>query len=521
MARVKQKKYSLDRIPVVAVMGHVDHGKTTLLDFIRGTSVQACEVGGITQNTRAHNVDFSDQKITFIDTPGHEAFSNMRSRGAKITDIALIVVAVDDGIKPQTRESIKFAKASGVPMIVVANKIDLPGGDIAKLKNELSQNDVLVEEYGGDVQFFEISAKTGKGVDSLLDGILVQAEMLELKRNTSKYGEASAVVLESKLDSKLGSVCLVLVKSGVIEVDDYVVGSKICKLRALMNECQANIHSAEESLPVWICGFEDVIPTGEILYFSKKESIAKQIRKDLIEGVFEDEVEPELGELEETDEIDDLNLLAGLLATEQKNEEIKKLNVVVKTDSQGTLEVVESELQKLCTDEACINILSKGTGAISRSDIITAKNARGIVLGFQVGIPSSLEKIIKQEKVLVRTYQLIYDLIEELGDAVDGMLEPPEYEEEVARAEVKKVFELSNKSKIAGCVVKSGHVIKGYQVYIERDGEEIARGKITSLKRNKNEVKEVLKGSDCGIMIEPQADIQEGDDVVLFKVVKQ
>lgn len=513
----KQTKYNISRTPVVAVMGHVDHGKTSLLDAIRDTSVQDSEVGGITQNTRAHEVEHEGNKLTFIDTPGHEAFSGMRSRGADVTDLVLLVVAADDGVKPQTKESIKFAKESGKTILVAINKIDVPGKDVARIKNELAQNDVLVEEYGGDVQVFEISATQKTGLEELLEGILLQVEMLELTETETKLGTADAVVLESTLHNKLGAISLVLIKSGKVSVGDIVVtNTNTSTIRALLDEHHNVVEEGAESMPVWVVGLQDVVSTGDILTFEKDEKKAKKILKDIKEGeVVVGIEEPEV----EEGEIDELGLLASLLAAEQKDEDIKKLNVVIRADTQGTLEVVLNEVKKLNNDEVMVNVLSSGTGNITRKDVLTAKNAGGIVLGFQVIVPTKLTRIVKEEKVLVRVYSVIYELIEELGEAMKGMLEPDEVEEEVARASVKKVFTLTDGSTVSGCVVKSGNILRGYRVWVERGEYEIGRGKITSLKQLKREVKEVQKGSECGIIIDPNVEVEEGDQIVLYKLV--
>lgn len=515
----------LKRSPIVAVMGHVDHGKTTLLDTIRGANVAAGEAGGITQNTRAHQITYNNQKLTFIDTPGHEAFSDMRSRGARITDFVLLVVAADDGVSAQTKESIKFAKESKTPIIVAVNKIDLPGANIDKIKNELAQNDVLVEEYGGDVQMFAVSALKKQGINELLEGILLQAEIMEIAKTEVPSGIGHAVVLESRLDNKLGPIALVIMKSGQVEVGNHSVTDKgVSSIRNILNEFQKPLTKAEETDPVWLVGLNEVAETGNAITFFKTDDEAKKWYKQNLGKIEEAVFGPEAEATEEAGEEDELSLLASMLATKQKNDAIKKLNLVVKTDTQGTLEVVVKELLKLNTDEVEINILSKGAGAITRKDILTAKAASGIVVGFQVEIPSDIEQIIKYEKVIVRTYEIIYELVDEIGDALEGLLEPEEEEEEIARAKVKQVFTLSNGQKVAGCEVTKGIVIKGYRVWVERGGEyEVGRGKITSLKQNKAEVKEVKKGIDCGILIEPQSEIenmQEGDEIVLFKIVK-
>ncbi|MCA9386059.1 translation initiation factor IF-2, partial [Candidatus Dojkabacteria bacterium] len=447
---MSKSTYNLSRPPIIAVMGHVDHGKTTLLDAVRDTNVQEGEAGGITQNTRAHDVVYDGQHMTFIDTPGHEAFSGMRSRGAHVTDIVLLVVAADDGIQPQTIESIKFAKKSKAPIVIAVNKSDLPGVELEKLKSQFAQHDVLVEEYGGDVQMFSVSAIKGDGLDELLEGLLLQAEISELEKKDPEFGHAQVITLESKTDDKLGSVALCLVQAGEIKTGDVLVfESQKITVRAILDEYQEALEVGTVSTPVWIVGLNEVSQTGSIGYAVESEKEAKAVQK-AIEQKEEEIAEEEDGE---EGEVDDLSILAGLLAQEQKDEDLKKLNVVVRTDSQGTLEVVEHELRSLNTDEVHVNILSSGTGAVTRKDVVTAKNAHGIVIGFQVPIPSDLTPIIQDEKVLVRIYSVIYELIEEVHDAMSGLLEPEEIEEEVATAKVKKVFELTNGDLVAGSVV--------------------------------------------------------------------
>lgn len=522
-ANIKKTENRLNRPPIIAVMGHVDHGKTSLLDAIRETNIAAGEAGGITQNTRAHQISYQGQKITFIDTPGHEAFSDMRSRGAKITDFVMLVVAADDGVSAQTKESIKFAKESKTPIIVAVNKIDLPGANVDKIKNELAQNDVLVEEYGGDVQLYPVSAIKKQGIDELIEGILLQAEIMEIDKSEVANGTGHAVVLESRLDNKLGPIALVILKSGSLRVGQSIVTEKgVSTVRSILDEYQKTLEIANESDPVWIIGLNEVASTGNAITFFEADEEAKKWFKantgKVEEVVFGTEEQAEEGE------VDEMGILAAMLAQKQKNEDIKKLNLVVKADTQGTLDVVVTELNKLTNDEVQINILSKGAGAITRKDLMTAKSASGIVVGFQIGIPTDLEHIVKYEKVIVRTYEVIYELIDEISDALDSLLEPEEEEEEIARAKIKQVFTLTNGQKVAGCEVTKGIVIKGYKVWVERDGKyEVGRAKITSLKQNKSEVKEVKKGLDCGILLEPQNEVdgmEEGDEIVLYKVVK-
>ncbi|HEC66301.1 MAG TPA: translation initiation factor IF-2 [bacterium] len=534
VVKVAKKKPTtkLPRPIVVAVLGHVDHGKTSLLDVIRGTKVQEGEAGGITQSVRAHKVKAKDgNEITFIDTPGHEAFSDMRSRGASVTDIVLLVVAADDGVQPQTKQSIKFAKKSKVPIIVAANKTDLPGADVSKVKKELSQNDVLVEEYGGDVLFVPVSAKKKEGLDELLENIILLAEILELKSVKPRGSLAEGVVLESTLDKNLGPVALTLIKKGEVSIGNFVsYDGGHSKIRGLLDEFQKNEEIANVSDPVWITGLREVLETGEKLKFFDNEEEAKENSVGALrampvqeEGLDEkdDNVEEQDGsEDEEPEDKYDTGLLAGLLAQDEEEGEKKKLNVVIKTDAQGTLDAVLQELEKLSGDEVEINVLSKSTGAITEKDIITAKSARGIILGFRVPLSKELETMAKRERVLVRSYEIIYEMIEEVDAAMSGLLEPEEEEVEVARAKVKKVFELTNGDIVAGSEVTKGKMLKGYRVFVERGEERIGEGKITSLKRNKEEVREVEKGSECGILIEPKIEVEKGDQVVAFKVEK-
>ncbi len=521
----KQHSHTLQRTPIVAVLGHVDHGKTTLLDTIRGTKVQASEVGGITQSVRAHEVEFNGQKITFIDTPGHEAFSDMRSRGADVTDIALLVISAADGIQPQTKESIKFAKRSGVPIVVAATKMDLPGANLDKIKQELSQNDVLVEDYGGDTIIVPVSAVKKEGIDDLLETLILVAEIGEIKNAEVEAGTlGQGIVLESTLDKNKGPVALVLIKKGGLKVGDFIqFEGGYSKVRALLDEYQKPDSTANVSEPVWVVGLAKVISTGEVVTFLQDEKIAKQFVKDAAKRKSDDaaaklvaetsEEEPAIGE-------DNLALLAGLLEVDKEEEDKKKLNVVIKTDAQGSLEAVVKEFEKLNDKEVEVNILSKGTGEISEKDVETAKNARGIVLGFRVNLPKDVESYAKKEKVLVRSYEIIYEMVDEIDAALTSLLEPEEEEIEVARAKVKMVFTLSNGDVVAGSEVTKGKIIRGYKVFVERAGEEIGRGKITSLKQKKSEVKEIDKGLDCGIFIEPKVDIQEGDEIVAYKVEK-
>lgn len=537
MAKDKQQDSKIKaplRTPIVAVMGHVDHGKTSLLDAIRGTRVAAGEAGGITQNTRAHKVNVAEfiarenelaglktksvearplEHITFIDTPGHEAFSEMRSRGARVADIAILVVAADDGVQPQTRESIKFIKAANLPLIIACNKIDAPGANTQKVKQELSQNDVLVEEFGGDVMFVEVSALKHEGLVNLVESIELLAEIHELRSTPPAQGEAEAFVLESNLDSDLGPVVLVILKSGEISKGQYVVSADMVhKIRATLDERQKQSDVTAQGDPVWLIGLKKVLPVGENLIFYKDENAADKLLKEI-----ERSKATQTESIEEV--LDDAAILEALLGAKQERVDTETtLKVILKADTQGTLEAIVGKLSELSFPNAKVSVFQANTGAIVESDVEMAQTIKGVVLGFQVDFTEKAMGLAKREKVLVRNYEIIYDLINEVEAVVNSMLQPEEEIVEVARARVKEVFTLTNGKQIAGCEVTMGTVIRGYKVFVERKGEEVGEGKITSLKHLKQDVKEVKKGIECGIMIEPQIDLQTDDFVVCYKV---
>lgn len=518
MAKKKETKPNnvLARTPIIAVMGHVDHGKTSLLDAIRGTDVAASEFGGITQNTRAHQIEHNSQKMTFLDTPGHEAFSQMRSRGAKVTDIVLLVVSADDGVQPQTKESIKFALEAKVPIVVAINKIDLPDVNLMKIKQELSQNNVLVEEYGGDVMVVEVSAKQKKNIDGLIETLLLQAEILELKKNKVAQGTAEAFVIESTLDKRKGPLSLILVKGGEFKVGDHIIHKKgYSKIKAILNERFESVDVANEGDPVWIIGTEGVLSTGELLLFEIDSKKAESIFKD-----FEQVETSQINNIKGDAEGDNMDLLFALLQDQKTTSEKKLLNLIVKTDTQGTLEAVLSKIDDIGDDQVGVKVIESGTGSITEKDILTAKNTKGIVVGFQVDLPQDAAVIARREKVFVREYKIIYELLDEVSAVVKSMIDPEEEVVEIARATVKKVFELTNGKKVAGCRVTKGLVIKGYKCFVLRGEDEIGDGKITSLKQNKAEVKEVKKEMECGIMIEPEVEFEEGDEIVCYKIEK-
>lgn len=521
-----EKKF---RQPIVTVMGHVDHGKTSFLDAIRGTKVADKEAGGITQNTRAHEVITKNgNRITFIDTPGHEAFSNMRSRGTQVTDFVLLMVAADDGVQPQTKESIEFAKRNNVPIIVAINKIDLAGVNLQKIKTELSSFGVTIEEYGGDVLCYPISAKNKTGLDELLEGIETLTELNELKHGQVREDTlAHAFTLESNFDKKIGNAALCILKAGSLNERVFgVTAHSYFKVRAYLNESQRPLNSVHESAPFWVTGLKQTIPTGEVIYFVADEKKAIDLQKALENERKVKEESPEI-----PPELDPESLFAQmLLQREEKKQglEQKVLNVIVKTLTQGTLEAVIDQLNKLNTSDSKVNILAKGTGGVTEDEINRAKLAKAIIVTFQLPLSSKLENIAKREKVIVRNYEIIYELIDEISDVLDSLEEPQEEEIEIARAKVKQVFVLTNGDIVAGCEVTKGIILKGYRVWVERslnpqteEKVEIARGKITSLKQNKNEVKEVKKGMDCGILIDPNATgIEVGDDIVAYKIEK-
>lgn len=511
------------RTPVVAVMGHVDHGKTSLLDALRGTNVTAKEAGGITQNTRAHQITTpSGNKITFIDTPGHEAFSSMRSRGAEATDFVLLVVAADDGIQPQTKQSIQFAKASNTPIIVAINKVDIQGVNTTKVKQQLSSFGVQIEEYGGDSLCFEISATKKLGLDNLIEGIELLAQINELKSaevQNESIGEA--YVLESSQDKKIGAVALCILKAGQLNEKFFGVShsDEIFKVRSYLDQDQKPVETVYESDPFWVTGLRKTLTSGDRVFFYADESKAKQWHKQIAVQAEEAAAEPVTAQ----------NKLLEILLKKKAAEqglEAHTLNIIAKASTYGTLEAVKVELAKLGDEEKKVNILEAATGDVTESDIRRAKLANGIVISFQLPVSNNIEKLARQERVLVRNYDIIYEMIDELSAALDGLIEPEEEEIEVARARVKQVFTLTDGTIIAGSEVIKGTMLKGYKVYVERPSQstadeiaEIGRGRISNLRINKDEVKEVKKGQDCGIMIDPKVEnIEAGDEVVAYKV---
>jgi len=488
------------RPPVVTILGHVDHGKTTLLDAIRKSRVAESELGGITQKIGAYQIEINGQKITFIDTPGHEAFTSMRARGAQVTDIAVLVVAADDGVMPQTEEAIQHARAADVPIIVAINKIDKPGANPDRVKQQLAERGLVPEEWGGETICVNISALQKKGIAELLEMILLQAELLELKAR--KEGHAVGTTIESRIDRGKGPVATVIVQEGTLRVGDYfVAGTTWGKVRSLFNDLGKPMKEAEPSTPVEVVGFTDLPPAGTKLMVTESEKIARIIAERRAEIAREKNLktpERELISLEE------------LFAREEGK--TKEVNLLLKADFQGSLEAVEKAVSQLSTDEVKLNVIYKGVGNVTEADVMLASASSGVIIGFNVKLPNEVAKTAKREKVDVRTYRIIYDLIEDLQRAIQGMKEPVKVEEVIGRAEVRAVFKIPRTGTVAGCYIIDGKLERNALVRVIRNGETIQEGlKISSLKRFKDDVKEVTQGCECGVGLNQFEDFKEGD----------
>lgn len=490
-----------NRPAIVTILGHVDHGKTSLLDYIRKANVAAHEHGGITQHIGAYQAKYNNQLITFIDTPGHAAFEKMRSRGARVADIAVLVVAIDDGLMPQTIEAIKHIKAAGPSMIVAVNKIDLPGINVEtqlqKIKKQLSDHEVLVEEYGGDVPVVTLSAKTGDGVDKLLEMIVLVGEMSELKADPDRG--ASGVVIEAKTDKFRGPVATILIQNGTLRRgDSLLVGGVKGRVRGLFDYTGATIESAGPSTPVEVLGLESVPAVGAVLGQGAGERVEKATQS---------------------------------LIDKLRSENTEVLAVVVKADNQGSLEAIEEALAKFNEDGQHLKIVSSGTGEINDSDIKSAATGRGIVLGFNTKVANSAAKLAEHERVLIRSYTVIYELIDEMKDVVEGMLKLDQLEEVMATATILAEFPFGKNERIAGCRVLDGTLTKGPKVRVVRgkidsdsgevsgEAEVIGEGKIKSLKKGREEVSSVEKGGECGVMFDSEIDFRVGDIVQTYRVL--
>ncbi len=493
------------RAPVVTIMGHVDHGKTSLLDALRKTNVVAGEAGGITQHIGAYQVDMDGQKITFLDTPGHEAFTAMRSRGASVTDIVVLVVAADDGIMAQTEEAISHAKAAGVPIIVAVNKIDKQGADVARVKTELMHHELVAEEFGGDIQVVGVSAKTGEGLDTLKATILLQAEVGELKANPER--KASGVVIEAQIDKGRGVVATVLVQRGTLKVGDIVVaGGSWGKIRAMIDDKGVQTKTAIPSQPVEVLGLDQAPMAGDTFDVVETEKTARDITEYRIKSS------------RDKNAVVTAKSLDQLFADATAQQQLKELLLVVKGDVQGSVEAIIGSVSKFNSDEVSVRVLHSGVGAISESDIALARSTGSIVFGFNVRATNPARELAQKDGVDIRYYSIIYNLIDDVKAALSGMLSPERRENQIGYAEIRQVFTVTKAGKVAGCYVTEGQVKRGAGVRLLRDNVVIHEGKLKTLKRFKDEVKDVKVGFECGMAFENYDDIREGDIIECFEV---
>ncbi|WP_097025496.1 translation initiation factor IF-2 [Clostridium peptidivorans] len=490
------------RPPVVTVMGHVDHGKTSLLDGIKKSKVAASEAGGITQHIGAYTVNIGEEKITFLDTPGHEAFTSMRARGAQITDIVILVVAADDGIMPQTEEAINHCKAANVPMIVAINKMDRPGANPERVKQQLAERNLLAEDWGGDTVTVPVSAHTREGIDNLLEMVVLTAEMLELKANAQR--KAKGTVIEAKLDKGRGAVASLLVQNGTLEVgDSIIVGSTYGRIRAMFDDKGKKIKSAGPSIPVEILGLSEVPSAGDRFNVVKDEKTAREMAEKRKEKVRNEYLQSHKVSLED-------------LYSQIKEGKIKELNIIVKADVQGSVEAVKQSFEKLSTDEVKVRVIHGGVGAITETDVSLANASNAIIIGFNVRPDNNATTLAEKENVDVKTYRVIYTAIEDIKSAMVGMLEPDYKEVVLGRAEVRQLYKISNVGTIAGCYVLNGKITRNASVRIIRDGIVVCESTLDSLKRFKDDAKEVATGYECGIMVEKFNDLKEGDIIEAF-----
>ena len=492
-----------ERPPVVVVMGHVDHGKTSLLDAIRKTNVIEGEAGGITQAIGAYKVKVNDREITFLDTPGHEAFTAMRARGAQITDIAILIVAANDGVMPQTVEAINHAKSANIPIIVAVNKIDLPDANPQKVKEELMQYELVPEEWGGDTIYVEISAKKNINIDQLLEMVLLQADVLELKANPNK--QAKGVVIEARLDKGKGAIASLLVQRGKLDSGDtIVVGSTIGRIRSMTNDKGKKVKSAGPSTPVEVMGLTEVPQAGDTFYEVKDEKMAKH----LIERRKRQEREKSINAMQA--------VTLDNLFNQMEKGNLKQLNLIVKADVQGSVEALKQSLEKLSNDEVRVKVIHAAAGAVTESDVTLAKVSNAIIIAFNVRPVATAKQEAEKDEVEIKQYSVIYHAIEDIESAMKGMLDPKFEEELIGTAEVRQVFKISNVGTIAGCMVLTGKIERNAGVRVIRDDVVIHEGKLVSLKRFKDDVKEVAKDFECGIQIEKYNDLKENDIIEAF-----
>ncbi|MFU8813586.1 MAG: translation initiation factor IF-2, partial [Balneolaceae bacterium] len=497
------------RAPIITVMGHVDHGKTSLLDYIREAKVAAGEAGGITQHVGAYEVvTEAGRAITFLDTPGHEAFTAMRSRGAQATDIVILVVAADDAVMPQTIEAINHAKAAGVSIVVAINKMDKEGANPDKIKQQLSDHGVIVEEYGGTNQVAQVSAHTGEGIEELLEKVLIEAELMELQANPNRL--AQGIVLEARVDKGKGTVANILVQNGTLKVGDpFVAGPCFGRVRAMEDEHGKRLQKAGPSTPVQLTGFDDIPQAGDRLIVPKDEKTAKEIankRQQLRR-------EQNLRRVKHLT-LDDLSRRMAL-------GEVSELNIIIKADVDGSIEALSGALQKLSTEEVSVNIIHTGSGAITESDVLLASASDAIIIGFQVRPTTPARKLAENESIDVRLFSVIYDAVDEVHDALEGLLSPEVKEQIRAHVTVREVFKVSKVGTIAGCYVDDGKISRNNPVRLIRDGVVTWEGSIDSLKRFKDDVKEVQSGYECGISLVGFNDIKVGDEIESYEVVEE
>ena len=485
------------RPPVVTILGHVDHGKTSLLDYIKNSKVADGEAGGITQHIGAYQVESNGNPITFLDTPGHAAFTAIRARGARVTDIAVLVVAADDGIMPQTLEAINHAKAAEVPIVVAINKMDLPGADPERVKRQLSEQELLVEDWGGDIISVDVSATTGDGIGNLLESLLLVAEIGELKANPNK--PANGVVIEAKLDRKRGPNTTVLIQDGTLNVGDFIVaGSAYGRVKAMNNDQGKPVQSVLPGYPAEVLGFGSVPEAGDQLSVALNEREGRSMAEAAGKAQFSQAAQGRALTLEE-------------VVNQIDSDEIKELNLVIKADVQGSVEAVRGALEGLVDEDAKVRVLHTGSGAVTESDILLASASEAIVISFSIGSEPSAEKLADRMGVEIRHYNIIYQLIDDVEKALHGMLDPVYTEVIVGRAEVREIFEGRRGTQIAGCRVTEGRMVRNGDVRVVRDGQIVQDGVITSLRHFREEVNEMNAGTECGIILQGFNDYQEGD----------
>jgi translation initiation factor IF-2 len=491
------------RAPVVVVMGHVDHGKTSLLDRIREANVAAGEAGGITQHIGAYTVQINGSPITFLDTPGHEAFTSMRARGAMVTDIAILVVAADDGIMPQTVESINHAKAAGIPIVVAINKMDVHGANPDRIKQQLTEYELVSEEWGGETSICPISAKTGQGIDARLENLVLQAEIMELKANPNRA--AKGTVVEARIDKGRGPIMTVLVQNGTLRQGDIIIaGTSVGRVRVMMNDKGERVTEAGPSVPVEIAGMSEVPGAGDVFNAVADERMAREL------------VEQRKQEMRDATSVVTRKVSLEDLFTRIQQGEIKDFNIIVKADVQGSSEAVKASLEKLSNEEIRVRVIHSGVGAINESDVMLAATSGAVIVGFNVRPDNAARDSAVRSSVDMRMYRVIYDCINEIEAAMKGMLAPKFKEVIVGHAEVRQVYHVSKVGTVCGCYVLDGKIVRNCQVRVNRDNIVIHEGHLASLRRFKDDVREVAQNFECGMQIEKFNDIKEGDIIECF-----